>query len=159
LNWKNNLWKLKLIDYNPDPYEMLEFQSKGIRTLSILWNESLEGNLVENKRDALEHLLHDILHAYCFFKEEKDFILQKNIFRNIQKNIEKFTTYLENEEFKKNFYYILSDMNSNSAHLLEFLKAIIIQNLKKSMSLKTNELLPESKILEINELIYSLKEN
>jgi hypothetical protein len=50
-------------------------------------------------------------------------------------------------------------MNSNSAHLLEFLKAIIIQNLKKSMSLKTNELLPESKILEINELIYSLKEN
>lgn len=123
--WNAKIWDMRLISYNPSSYEMLESQSQGFRFVSFLWNEALMGQLVEEKRDAFEHLLHDLAHAYMFFREEYDFEGQVDFFKRLLSNYHKFEPYLSKDPvFSEKFSYCISDMNSHPAHLTAYLKAI-----------------------------------
>ncbi|MCZ8343747.1 MAG: hypothetical protein O9301_11985 [Leptospira sp.] len=123
--WNAKIWDLRLIDYNPSSYEMLESQSQGYRFVSFLWNEALHGKLVEGKRDAFEHLLHDLAHAYMFFREEYDYLGQVEFFKKLLSFYHKFEPFLSNDPiFNEKFSYCISDMNSHPAHLTAYLNAI-----------------------------------
>lgn len=123
--WTLNEWDLRLINYNPSSYEMLDSQSKGYRFVTFLWEDALVGNLVEGKRDAFEHLLHDLAHAYMFFREEYDFQGQKKFFQTMLENYDFYMPVVQsNPIFKEKYEYCISDMNSHPAHLNAYLNAI-----------------------------------
>lgn len=123
--WHIGEWNIRLIDYNPSSLEMLQTQSKGIRYATISWKHALSGSLVEGKRDAFEHLLHDLAHAYMFFREDYDFDGQKVFFQKMLDDYEQYVEYLERDPiFKEKFEYCISDMNSHPAHLSAYWNAI-----------------------------------
>ncbi|PKA28207.1 hypothetical protein [Leptospira levettii] len=123
--WSRSEWKIQLIDYNPTSLEMLESQSKGIRYATISWDDALAGTLVEGKRDAFEHLLHDLAHAYMFFRQDYDFIGQTKFFQLMLDEYDEYKSYLANDlRFKQKFEYCISDMNSHPAHLSAYWNAI-----------------------------------
>ncbi|TGL62549.1 hypothetical protein [Leptospira jelokensis] len=123
--WQLKEWDIRLIDYNPTSLEMLQTQSQGIRFATICWEEAISGNLVEGKRDAFEHLLHDLAHAYMFFREDYDFFGQKKFFKSMLDDFQNYQMYLEeNPIFKEKFEYCISDMNSHPAHLNAYWNAI-----------------------------------
>ncbi|TGM42835.1 hypothetical protein EHQ92_16020 [Leptospira biflexa] len=123
--WHIGEWNIQLIDFNPSSLEMLESQSKGIRYATISWDHALMGTLVEGKRDAFEHLLHDLAHAYMFFREDYDFDGQKKFFQSMLDDYEEYLIYLEKDNtFKEKFEYCISDMNSHPAHLSAYWNAI-----------------------------------
>lgn len=123
--WHIGEWNIQLINFNPSSLEMLETQSKGIRYATISWEHALNGTLVEGKRDAFEHLLHDLAHAYMFFREDYDFEGQKKFFQAMLDEYEEYEGYLDKDSvFKQKFEYCISDMNSHPAHLSAYWDAI-----------------------------------
>ncbi|TGN08790.1 hypothetical protein [Leptospira bandrabouensis] len=123
--WHIGEWDIRLIDYNPSSLEMLESQSNGYRYSTISWTHAIEGSLVEGKRDAFEHLLHDLAHAYMFFREDYDFEGQKRFFQEMYLDYSKYENELEaNPIFRTKFDYCISDMNSHPAHLSAYWNAI-----------------------------------
>lgn len=123
--WHIGEWDIRLINYNPSSLEMLESQSRGYRYSTISWDHAMEGSLVEDKRDAFEHLLHDLAHAYMFFREDYDFEGQKQFFSEMWLDYPKYESVLEtNPVFRSKFDYCISDMNSHPAHLTSYWNAI-----------------------------------
>ena len=123
--WHTGDWDIRLIDYNPSSLEMLESQSQGYRYSTISWDDAMLGSLVEGKRDAFEHLLHDLAHAFMFFREDYDFEGQKQFFREMRLDYPKYASELEsNSVFRSKFDYCISDMNSHPAHLSAYWNAI-----------------------------------
>ncbi|PJZ83302.1 hypothetical protein [Leptospira harrisiae] len=123
--WHIGEWDIRLIDYNPSSLEMLESQSQGYRYSTISWEDALNGTLVEGKRDAFEHLLHDLAHAFMFFREDYDFEGQKQFFRKMYSEYSEYESVLEtNSTFRTKFDYCISDMNSHPAHLAAYWNAI-----------------------------------
>ncbi len=124
-HWKRGDWCIQLVDYHPTGKEMLYSQSLGIRLVTIDWEACKNGTLVEEKRDALEHLLHDLAHAYMFFREDYDYPGQVDFFKKMYEDWNNFAKYLEiDPNFKKKFEYCISDMNSHPAHLRAYWNAI-----------------------------------
>lgn len=123
--WHIGEWDIRLINYNPSSLEMLESQSHGYRYSTISWDDAINGSLVEGKRDAFEHLLHDLAHAYMFFREDYDFEGQKQFFQNMWSDYPKYESVLETDPiFRTKFDYCISDMNSHPAHLSAYWNAI-----------------------------------
>jgi hypothetical protein len=138
LHWKNNLCNLELIDYNPSALEMAMIQAKGSRYITIDFQSAKSGSLVEDKRDSFEHCLHDLAHAYMFFKDEEIQNKQVQFFQNLVQKYSIFANIMqEDSEFETKFTYCLSDMNSHPEHLKSYLRAILIEvylKLEKTIS-------------------------
>lgn len=125
LQWNRGVWKMELIDYHPTGKEMLYAQSLGYRLTTIDWDACKNGNLIENKRDGLEHLLHDLAHAFMFFREDYDYVGQVRFFKSMYEEFDQFQSFLQsNSLFKEKFEYCISDMNSHPAHLQSYWTAI-----------------------------------
>ncbi|TGN19742.1 hypothetical protein [Leptospira idonii] len=123
--WNAGEWDIRLVDFHPTGKEMLYSQSMGYRLTTIDWEACLSGQLVEEKRDSFEHLLHDLAHAFMFFREDYDHIGQVNFFKAMYSEFSHFETFLVSDsEFKRKFEYCISDMNSHPAHLEAYWKAI-----------------------------------
>jgi len=123
--WMRGDWKIVLTETHPSGKEMLYAQSLGYRLTTIDWDACKSGTLVEGKRDAFEHLLHDLAHAYMFFREDYDYPGQVKFFQTMYEDFSIYEPFLEsNKEFKKKFEYCISDMNSHPAHLSAYWNAI-----------------------------------
>jgi hypothetical protein len=136
INWIKKQWNIKLLDYSPTAREMLEFQSKGIRIITIDWNCALEGRLVTGNRDAFEHFLHDLEHCYKFFNDEVQYKKQVQYFAFLKQFYPEIENLLINfPDFKEKWNYLISDMNTHEEHLKHYTRAIfyeLLKNLNKS---------------------------
>lgn len=137
-HWKNNLCNLELIDYNPTALEMAKIQSQGSRFITIDFASAKDGSLVEEKRDSFEHCLHDLAHAYMFFKDDEIKNKQVQFFQNLVQKYSEFEILMKLDlGFEDKFNYCLSDMNSHPEHLKSYLRAILIElyiKLEKTIS-------------------------
>ncbi len=124
-HWKRGEWQIQLVSNHPTGKEMLLAQSQGYRLTTIDWDAAKSGELIEEKRDAFEHLLHDLAHAYMFFRDDYDYPGQVNFFKNMYLEFDQFESYLQSDDlFRKKFEYCISDMNSHPAHLMSYWTAI-----------------------------------
>lgn len=124
-HWKRDEWQIQLVSYHPTGKEMLLAQSHGYRLTTIDWEAAKSGDLIEEKRDAFEHLLHDLAHAFMFFREDYDYPGQVDFFKNMYLELDQFEPFLQsNDSFRKKFEYCISDMNSHPAHLKSYWTAI-----------------------------------
>lgn len=123
--WISGDWQFVSLDYIPTPYEVLEYQAQGIRPVTVIVQEQFEKIL--NRDDCLEFFLHDLEHGHMFFFDNDLKEMQIRFFRNISSTLGSglWREYLKDEEFKKNFYYLISDMNTHEEHYKQFLRATL----------------------------------
>ncbi len=157
--WSRDEVRLKLCDSAISPLEMLSKQASGERVVTCSRKSFLEGSLVDGKRDALEFLLHDLTHANLFFSstyhEQRDFF--KRLDRKLSAAREvgdvcaNASIYKGDADFKTALEYIMSDMNSNRAHLQQSLKAAVIAHERRRQKLEVPQRLSAQSEREITD--------
>lgn len=159
--WQRGEYSLLLASKAVTPYQMLRQQAEGRRVVTLAQEQALHGRLVDGERDALEFLLHDLVHAGLFFESREHFEAQKNFFTSVLRLVDggHFEDYQSNAEFQKDFHYLISDMNSHPAHLAAHLKASYVKHLL-ALEGKTakQELSGESKKHLADRLVYWQRE-
>jgi hypothetical protein len=131
---------LNIITKIPSSFEMLEIQTKGGRYITIDFLAAKSGNLIEKKRDSFEFVLHDLEHAYCFFHPSFDTVLQIEFYKKIFHNYHMYEEMIKEDElFKRDLEYCISDMNSHPEHLISYLRATLINYFLRKGNKKDNE--------------------
>ncbi|MBC7421154.1 MAG: hypothetical protein H7328_10535 [Bdellovibrio sp.] len=125
----NPQFPLIILEHIPSPYELLGYQLKGLRVVSFNENYQTWSDHLNIERDFLSFIIHDLIHADHFFKDNKNKNGQLGFYHFIEKIWlhESLHTLLLSSEFKKGFEYIISDMNSHPLHLLKTLRAYLSQ--------------------------------
>lgn len=132
------LWQkhncLKLCEYVPSPIEVLEMQTHGMRCVSVLKDPKVMQNFVEEGRDVLGFVVHDLIHADHFFSnpaQAKDQI-QFSKYLKVLNQLSVIQQKLDSDsEFVGEWNYLISDMNSVPLHLFKTLKAILLAAKKR----------------------------
>lgn len=143
--WGSGRYPLQLLTTIPTPNGVLSMQAQGYRCLSMLIEEQQICHFVEEGRDVLGFIVHDLIHADHFFADPEKAraqiqfckkILQVQELPSIQKML------LSDEKFRSEFHYLMSDMNSVPLHLLKTLKAILLGYYKRQEGLAMTAPLP-----------------
>ena len=134
--WSNQKYSLVLSYEIPTPQEVLELQCQGKRVVSLLDQRHHFLSYVENDRDTLGFLVHDLIHADHFFYHPENAEAQIQFCRlllRLQKVPDFRNRLQDNSDFQNDFNYLSSDMNSVPLHLFKSLKAILLKDFKKQM--------------------------
>ncbi len=127
-HWGQQEYDLLLVQKMPTPLEMLTYQARGQRVVTMDLAAAARGELVDGKRDAFEFLLHDLIHADLFFRDPDLFNQQKEFFSRLAEQIEKLKLLEQSDPlFLQDLYYLMADMNSHRAHLQAHWQAILVQ--------------------------------
>ena len=114
---------------------ILEMQADYKRCLSLI-SDPID-RLVFGKRDPLSFLLHDLVHAYKMFSNERLLRGQVGFCRAMLRVLAnedasaQLNRLKQDTEFADAFDYLISDMNSDPKHLFFYFKAILINAFKK----------------------------
>ena len=128
--------RIKIINYVPSPEELLTIQINGQRVITFHENTELWSTQIFAERDFLSFIIHDLIHAHHFFKN--DFQLKGQIgFYNFVTHLMKLKSLqnlLLNQNFRNGFEYIISDMNSHPVHLFKTLHALLFNHLQNDLN-------------------------
>lgn len=132
-HWVRGDWDIRLVEIDPTSQEMLEAQSQGFRLASFPWGLAFSGELTEEGRDCIEHLFHDLAHAYMFFREDYDHKGQIAFFSRMKDELPRVKAQFSFDPiFQEKLRYCISDMNSHPAHLSAYWNAIQKEALERS---------------------------
>lgn len=107
---------------------MLAAQASGLRFVTVALSEAMTGTLIEDKRDAFEFCLHDIGHAYTFFRAEHEPAGQVRFFAQLQHDLPQLQPLAQlDRKFAADLAYCMSDMNSHPEHLRQYLRGVIVE--------------------------------
>lgn len=136
LGWLEGRYPLHLSHTAPSPEQMLEFQCRGERVVTLYLEDQ---GPIGRHAGPFEFLLHDLEHAHKFFGD-RSFPGQRRFFILLKDAITAglFTPLLGNRKFRSELEYLMSDMNSHPLHLLKYLKAILL------------DALPEKRVAELD---------
>lgn len=124
--WLEGGLRVHLVESVVTPAEMLAAQAQGFRYVTLPILQALAGDML-GERDALEFLLHDLAHADTFFRAEYDPVGQQQFFSRLQQDIPHLQPMAkEDEKFREQLEYLMSDMNSHPQHLRQYLRAVIL---------------------------------
>ncbi|UOF01574.1 hypothetical protein [Bdellovibrio reynosensis] len=141
--WQSGNYVLNLTMGIPTPEEVLSMQAQGKRCISMLIQKNEVLNLVEEGRDVLGFIVHDLIHADHFFADAEKAVAQIEFSKKlmmVHKDAKIQEMLCEDKVFEKEFHYLMSDMNSVPLHLLKTLKAILLGYFKRreNISLKAS---------------------
>lgn len=129
VHWLQGSWPLVLCEHVPLPVEVLDFQVRGLRPVTLICDTARARMAVLSKPDAFAFMTHDLEHAYKFFHAARLHELQRNFFIALQaahqRNV--FASYACDPEFRARFDYLISDMNTHPVHSLQYLRAILVE--------------------------------
>lgn len=125
LGFKN--YPLVITADEPTPFELFKIQIGGQRVITFNENYEQWPSKLYGQRDPLSFILHDLIHADHFLKDEKLHQSQIGFYKLMDKvktdsELEKLFL---NEKFKLGFEYIISDMNAHPVHLFQTLRALL----------------------------------
>ncbi|WP_374033508.1 hypothetical protein ACES2I_12170 [Bdellovibrio bacteriovorus] len=156
--WENGLYPLRLLSYVPTPKEVLSMQSEGQRCVSMLQDLTEMQEFVEEGRDVLGFIVHDLIHADHFFADPVKARAQIEFSRRLMVvfGFHDIQVMLQTDAaFKKEFEYLMSDMNSFPLHLLKTFKAVLLGYFKRREGLAMTEALSEATEAEFQRLFES----
>jgi hypothetical protein len=144
--WMAGAYPLKRMTHLPPPEEVLMFQCEGYRCVSTLCEARQISTYVEEGRDVLGFVVHDLIHADHFFHDKGLAEAQIQFSRRLQKI--HGTTWLQemlnqDSAFMHEWNYLISDMNSVPLHLLMTLKATLLGFFKRQNNIDVSHQLPE----------------
>lgn len=124
------------------PLQMLEMQAQHRRVVTIATDAIVLGHSVDGRRDGLEFLLHDLMHAHHFFSETH--LEQVDFFNRLLNGYPDLVPLAEADPiFAKELEYIMSDMNTNISHLRLSLRAALIDRERRNESLAPGDTLSD----------------
>lgn len=127
-DWLKDEMDLRLVENPTSATDMLAAQAEGWRYITVDINAALRGSTIEDKRDAFEFVLHDLGHAWAFFKSEYDPAGQVAFFQLLQDDLPTLAPLsTADEKFAADLEYCMSDMNSHPEHLRQYLRGVIIE--------------------------------
>ncbi|HNJ66605.1 MAG TPA: hypothetical protein PKW28_11975 [Turneriella sp.] len=127
-DWLERRIDLHLARSPVSPEQMLAVQAAGSRFVTVALSDALAGKLIDNKRDAFEFCLHDIGHAYTFFRVEHDPAGQLRFFAQLQNDLAQLDGLSSADaKFAADLEYCMSDMNSHPEHLRQYLRGVIVE--------------------------------
>ncbi|MFV8249778.1 hypothetical protein [Bdellovibrio bacteriovorus] len=156
--WENGLYPLRLLSNVPTPEEVLSMQTQGQRCVSMLQDLKEMQEFVEEGRDVLGFIVHDLIHADHFFADPVKARAQIEFSRRLMVvfGFHDIQVMLQSDPvFKKEFEYLMSDMNSFPLHLLKTFKAVLLGYFKRREGLAMTEALPEATEAEFQRLFES----
>ncbi len=156
--WESGLYPLRLLSYVPTPKEVLSMQTEGQRCVSMLQDLTEMQGFVEEGRDVLGFIVHDLIHADHFFADPAKARAQIEFSRHLLVvfGFREIQTMLQTDPvFKKEFEYLMSDMNSFPLHLLKTFKAVLLGYFKRREGLAMTAALPEASEAEFQRLFES----
>lgn len=130
--WSEGDYKLVLKSHIPDSFEMALLQAQGKRAITVFEKAADLEKTYEHSRDAYLFIAHDLEHAAHFFSENTSHHLQKNFIELVRKTFleEPFFSQWISPHFKKDFDYLISDMNSHPWHMYLSLQQILLNSHK-----------------------------
>ncbi len=153
--WQMGTYSLKLLTHVPHPAEVLDLQCQGQRCVSMLVSSQEIRTLVEDGRDVLGFIVHDLIHADHFFQDPNNARAQVQFsqkLQNLWQQIFLQELIATDLKFKSEFFYLMSDMNSVPLHLLKSLKTTFLAYCKRRHKIPMQQKLPsdlESHFLEL----------
>jgi hypothetical protein len=156
--WSLGNYPLILREDIPASAEVLEMQTRGRRCVSVLMKPKELRSFVEG-RDALAFTVHDLIHADHFFRDPAQAQAQIQFSRRLLKlgqrtEVQKFVA--QDLEFRDQWNYLISDMNSVPLHLFKTLKAMLLGAHKRAAKINSTESLSvvhEGMFLETQKMI------
>lgn len=128
IHWFQGSWSIKMLEHIPGPRELLRLQVKNTRCITVITDPKEIDSEVLGERDPLSFLLHDLMHVDQFMGQAESQKGQLGFYHLIESVYDRpeLRHLLRNDEnFKKEFEYIVSDMNAYVIHLFKCLKSSI----------------------------------
>jgi len=129
VQWLRGAWPLILREDIPSPRDILRWQARGTRAVTLItaWPRAREPVL--NKSDAFAFFQHDLEHAYKFYHSPALYAGQCGFFARLEAAFDRgvFAPYFGDAEFVIRFHYLMSDMNTHPEHSRQYLRAILIE--------------------------------
>lgn len=133
IGWLDGRYPLTLLERIPSPLEMLQVQCEGRRFVS--WLKAMpEDQPIGRHAGPFEFLLHDLEHAHKFYGDSLMHKGQVQVFRQLAANLDQYPIprlIKDDPRFSGEFTYLLADMNTHPEHMLKFLKAVVLEALKR----------------------------
>lgn len=126
--WQAGEYALVLDLKMPTTLEMLEVQCAGSRYVTLFADADAIRRSTREARHAFDFLLHDLVHAEHFFSHPELKVGQTAFYRAMKSAHEAglFDEALANDGiFKKEWEYLVSDMNSHPVHLMKSFQAVL----------------------------------
>ncbi|MGZ3782793.1 MAG: hypothetical protein ACXVCY_19275 [Pseudobdellovibrionaceae bacterium] len=153
--WRSGRYSLNLLTYVPTPEEVLLMQTQGQRCVSMLIEPEQIRTFVDEGRDVLGFIVHDLIHADHFFADQEKARAQIQFCQKLLTvlNFFEIQQMLDRDAiFKSEFHYLMSDMNSVPLHLLKTLKAILLGYFKRQWEISMQDPLPANREAEFHAL-------
>lgn len=135
--WSQGIYPLQLLTTIPSAHDVLLMQAQGRRCVSMLIQPQEITDFVGEGRDVLGFLVHDLIHADHFFYDPRRAQAQVEFCKKLLTVMELDfiqEMLIQDEKFKEEFHYLMSDMNSVPLHLLKTLKALLLGFYKRQTS-------------------------
>lgn len=121
---------VQILDYIPTPMQVLEMQSNGYRCVTLLRTQNWFQHQFDHKRNLRDFIIHDLEHIWQMFEiptlTKSQIQFSKKLFELTQ--LGHFDSILAHSDFKPEFDYIISDMNTHPSHTFATLKALLIRH-------------------------------
>ncbi len=137
VHWYQKKWAIQRLEHIPSPKELLALQLQNSRCLTTIVEPKRIAQLVFNIRDPLSFVLHDLMHADQFFNSPEKAKGQLGFYQLLNSLYEQDDIIIwlkEDEQFRKEFEYVSSDMNAYVIHLFKCLKSAFIRKERSSQS-------------------------
>ncbi len=144
--WYHREISLVLTFTKPTPLQVLEFQSRGQRVVSLLLQQDEILDFEDHGRDFVSFLIHDLVHASHFFTKDSAEFQRQVVFSNWMKALilngtgEKIIS--QSPRAQEQFEYLISDMNTHTWHLVKTLKSLLDQWQSPDLQLAVIQILP-----------------
>jgi hypothetical protein len=152
--WKSGTYPLNLMTHLPSADDVLTMQARGHRCVSMLVEADEIRCFVEEGRDVLGFIVHDLIHADHFFhdpiKAQAQVIFCQKLLEVLKLPAIQHMLFSD-ETFRKELHYLMSDMNSVPLHLLKTLKAVLLGYYKRQTTDDMKQSLPLEIEAEFNQ--------
>ncbi|UYL09501.1 hypothetical protein B9G69_002800 [Bdellovibrio sp. SKB1291214] len=123
----------------------MAMQAQGRRCVSMLIGSEEIRSFVEEGRDVLGFIVHDLIHADHFFHDPIRAQAQVLFCQRLVEVLKLPAIQhmlVKDETFRKEFHYLMSDMNSVPLNLLKTLKAVLLGYYKRQSTDDMKQSLP-----------------
>ncbi|MGI9211596.1 MAG: hypothetical protein ACR2HF_03920, partial [Methylococcaceae bacterium] len=143
--WLRGRWPLTLLERVPGSREVLDFQVRGTRpvTLMAAYPRMLEPVL--GKANGLDFMVHDLEHACKFFADAELNRLQRQFFRWLWKAETEgvLNPWPDDAVYAQRLDYLISDMNTHPVHGLRYLSANLVECVLRQEGKAVNDALSD----------------
>ncbi len=124
---QNESYLVHYFESEPTAFELLNIQASRGRVISFSENIEQWPETLYNGRDFLSFILHDLVHADCFFSDPISSNRQQGFYIFVSRLLDhpNMLQLLSLGDFRQQIEYIIADMNAHPVHLLQTLHSLL----------------------------------